>query len=231
MAYTDIHQHLLWGIDDGAKDAAAMGEMIRASKEQNVLKICATPHACPGFVPFDMGIYNERISEARQNPHGVEIMSGAEIAWTYQTPQALRKGLAPTLNGTDYALIELWHEISWQEVADAAREINRAGFIPVFAHIERYRCFVWQPEKALALKNDLSVAYQMNASTVLDKNGLMVSRFVRRMLDERAIDAVASDSHDTDFRPQRLEAAIKLISEKWGADYAQTISNFDGVNK
>lgn len=231
--FTDIHQHFLWGIDDGARDEETMREMLRECARQNVRRICATPHACPGFEPFDMDLYRERLNQARNfcasEGLGINIMSGAEIAWTYQTVEALRRGSVPTLNGTEYALIELWHDISWQEVREAARQIMGAGFVPIFAHVERYSCFVWQPGRALDLRHELPALYQVNASTILKPGGPVMKNFVRRMLLEEGFDAVASDAHDMEFRPQRLESAWKTLREKCGEEYAAALVNFDGV--
>ena len=228
---TDIHQHLLWDMDDGAPDEETTLAMLRDAQEQGIRRIYATPHACPGYRPFDMAKYEERLAQARAlcSGHGIEIrlLPGAEIAWTYNTVEALRRKRLPTLGGTDHVLLELWNGISWHDAIHAVREMNRAGYKPVLAHVERYACFRWNPRKALELKEHFDVAYQVNASAVLHGRTFMTRRFIKKMLREQAIDAVASDAHDCGARPQRLGEAYAALQERCGAEYAARLVRYD----
>lgn len=230
---TDIHQHVLWGMDDGPDTPEEMYAMLEAAHAQRVGRIAATPHAYPGIRPFDMDKYVRRLEEARrycaENGLDMQVMTGAEVAWTYHAAQALRTGQIPTLNGGNCALIELWHGIGWHEVYSAAEQLLRSGITPVFAHVERYRCFAWQPGKTLELKRELPVMFQVNASAVLAEKGLMIPRFIRRMLDEEAIDAVASDAHNCEGRPVRMKQAYRALKKRCSAEYAKALVNFSGV--
>lgn len=230
---TDIHQHLLWGIDDGPEHAQGMYDLLHSAHDQQITRIAATPHVYPGVQPFDMALYRKRLEEAQQycdaQALGITLLPGAEIAWTYQTVEALRTGRAPTLNDSEYALVELWRDITWSEVRNAAQQLLRAGFTPVFAHVERYRCFMWQPGKAIRFKHDLPVCYQVNAPTLLASGGAVFTHFMKTMLDARAFDAIASDAHDCEFRPQQLKAAYDAVQKKCGGKYANRLVNFDGV--
>lgn len=232
---TDIHQHILWGMDDGPKTPEAMQKMLRAAHGQKIICLCATPHASPGIQPFDRALYDERLKEAQEycDNNGLDIilLPGAEIAWTYQTVEALRRGAVPTLGNSEYALIELWEDVSWSEVRSAAEQLLRAGFVPIFAHVERYRCFRWQPGKAIALRQELGVGYQVNATTALYPRGLSTRYFLMRMLKAQAIDAIASDAHGFSARPLRMRKAYKALKERCGAEYAARLFHFDGVNE
>jgi len=230
---TDIHQHLLWGLDDGPENVQGMYDLLHAAHNQQITRIAATPHACPGLQPFDRNQYQARLEEAQrycnENSLPITMLTGAEIAWTYHTVEALRTGQVPTLGGTEYVLIELWRDVSWQEVKSAAGQLLRAGFTPVFAHVERYRCFVWQPRRAISLKKEMDICYQVNAPTLLAEGGPVFKRFMHCMLEEQAFDAVASDAHDCTFRPQSLQVAYEALQKKCGEEYAKRLVNFYGV--
>lgn len=232
---TDLHQHLLWGLDDGPSKPETTYAMLHAAHEQHISRIIATPHACPGLEPFDPDVYYERLMQAqkycREQGLDVMVLPGSEIAWTYNTVAALRRGQVPTLAGTDYVLIELWHSISWPEVRSIAEELLRAGFTPMFAHVERCGCFCWQPDKAIALREALPVCYQLNASTLLGECGPLTKRFVKRMLQEEALDAVASDAHNTTSRPPRMAQAREALLKICSPDYAERLVNFQGVQR
>ena len=227
---TDIHQHVLWGLDDGPEKAAGMQRMLQQAHEQGIERIYATPHAVPGFQPFNREKYEHRLAEAQaycaRNRLGIRMLPGAEIAWTYNTVEMLRRGELPTLGGSEYVLIELWEDILWRDVRSAAEQLLRAGFVPVFAHVERYRCFRWMPGTAIQLRNELGIEYQVNASAILNPRRITRRYFLERMLDEQAIDAVASDAHGFAERPLQMKEAYDQLEERCGAEYARRLFSF-----
>ena len=81
---------------------------------------------------------------------------------------ALRQGKVPTIGGTDYVLLELWRDISWQAAADAVSQLTRAGYCPVLAHPERYLAFLRSPKKTLRFRYETGVLLQVNANTILN---------------------------------------------------------------
>ena len=50
-AFTDIHHHLLYGIDDGPRAKVDMYDMLDAAGKQRITDIIVTPHATPGVQP------------------------------------------------------------------------------------------------------------------------------------------------------------------------------------
>lgn len=232
QALTDMHQHLIWGMDDGADSRETMYSMLREDHRQGIKTVVATSHANPGFEPFDMGLYMERLADANSYCEaenlGIRVLPGAEIAWTYQTPLALRQGKVPTIGGTDYVLLELWRNISWHEAADAVNQLTRAGFCPVLAHPERYLAFLRSPKKALRFRNETGALLQVNAKTILAPRNYWERRFTEFLLQEGAVDAVASDAHDCVNRPVNMEAAYQWLTAHTDAAYAKTLTTFGG---
>ena len=231
--FTDIHQHLLWGMDDGADSPEMMHSMLREAHRQGIDAVVATPHAEPGFRPFDMGVYTERLTEAQNfcnsEKLGIRVLPGAEIAWTYQTPLALRQGKVPTISGTDYVLLELWRNIAWHTARDAVNQLTRAGFCPVLAHPERYMAFVFSPREAVRFRNETGVMLQINAASLLNPRNFAEKRFIRYLLNEHAVDAVATDAHDCVHRPVNLCAAHEWLTDNTDETYADILTSFGGV--
>ena len=234
-ALTDIHQHLLWGLDDGPDAMEGTQSMLREAAAQGIGQVAATCHASPGFVPFDLGLYRERLQQAqdfaRQENLAVEILPGAEVAWTYQTASALRQRSIPTLGNTDYVLLELWRDISLQGAKDAARQLIRAGYCPVLAHVERYRCFSWWPKQALRFREETGALMQVNASTLMTPRGMAEKHFIRTMVKARGIDVIATDAHGTKARPINLRQAHDWLVDNTDADYARMLTTFAGELK
>lgn len=232
QAFTDIHQHLIWGIDDGADSQETMYSMLREAHRQGIKTIVATSHAQPGFRPFDIGLYTERLVEAQSfcelENLGIRVLSGAEIAWTYQTPLALQQGTVPTIGGTDYVLLELWRNISWNEAADAVSQLIRAGYCPVLAHPERYLAFLRSPKKTLQFRNKTGILLQVNANTVIASRNYWERRFIDYLLKSYAVDAVASDAHDCVNRVVNLEDAYQWLTIHTDMAYARDLVSFSG---
>lgn len=230
---TDIHQHLYWGIDDGAKTQNEMFEMLRQAHKQGIKAVVATPHVTPGLEPLDLGLCRERHAEAQhfcdQNGLDLKIHLGAEIAWTYQTVLSLRQSRIPTLGDTDYVLLEFWRNVSWQIAEDAVRQLIGAGYCPVLAHPERYRAFLLSPKRALRFREQSGVMMQINAASLLNPASVLQRRFLRTLIEQRAVDAVASDAHGRPARPINLLEARKWLAANTDETYATAITNFDGI--
>lgn len=230
---TDIHQHLFWGIDDGPQTHQVMQAMLRQASEQGIGTVVATPHCTPGLVPFDLGLCRERQAEAQcfgdKEGLDVKVLLGAEIAWTHQTVLSLRQSRIPTLGDTDYVLLEFWRNVSWQVAADAVRQLIGAGYCPVLAHPERYHAFMLSPKKALRFREQSGVLLQVNAASLLNPVSMLQRRFLRILLEQRAIDAVATDAHGCPERPINLLQARKWLAENTDETYAAAVINFDGI--
>lgn len=231
--FCDLHTHVLWELDDGADNTETTRAMLRKMHEDGITHVACTPHADPGYRPFDIGLYTERLNEAQEWANtalpGLVLLSGAEITWTYHTVEALRKKQVPSLNGTHYVLIEFAPNISYSDLRGAIYKLSAIGITPVIAHAERIRCILWHPKRAIQLKNELPVYYQMNAGVLLSGLGPVYKRYVKEMLDARAIDVLASDCHNLIMRPPVLKEAHAQLSLLTDAAYADRCVCFNGV--
>lgn len=231
--FVDIHQHLLWGMDDGAESRQVMLEMLNQAQEQQIRYICATSHAMPGIRPFDLCGYEQRLAQAQQlcdqNRWPIRLLPGAEVAWTFNTLNALKQGRVPTLNHSDYVLLEFWPTIRWNEVEDAVRQTLCAGFVPVLAHVERYRCFFWNPRQAVVMKQRYPIFYQVNTSSILGREGFLPSRCAGALLKRRLVDAVATDAHNCTARPPQMQQAYQRLKTEYDEQYADALTHFREV--
>lgn len=211
----DIHQHLIFGMDDGAKTFEETQQMIRHAANQGITRIIATPHATPGIQEFHYQRFMEHLSLANQwcraQAVPMEILPGCEIFYTPETTRWLQEGRIPTLAGTRHVLVEFNLTASYEELRSAARKLSNAGYEPVFAHIERYRCLS-KLERIKELREDYPVLTQVNANTFLHSRGFFKNRWLRRVLEDNLIDLVASDAHNTDTRPCRLGEAKQVLT-------------------
>lgn len=223
--FADIHQHILYGMDDGPSTMSAMAAMLDAAVKDGTKAIVATPHAQPGIRPFNRKLCKERLLCARQycreKHYALQILEGAEILYTSSTMQELARGRIPTLNGTDYALVEWPVKTDVIHISNDLRSLTNEGLVPVIAHTERLQCFRRNIAQLIKLRNMLEIRIQINAHTVLEPANFQVRRFVQRLFREEAVDYIASDAHDTAYRKTRMREAYNHIAKEYGTSAAR----------
>ena len=225
--FADIHQHVLWGLDDGPATRKQMHALLRQNVENGVRLVYATAHAAPGLRRFDAELYRERLKEAnaycRKRDWPLRILSGCEMYYSPAAVDALLEGRIPTLGGSLYVLIEFSEDVSAARIGKAANSLYRAGYRPILAHAERYRCLVRSPARAMAVRDEFGLLLQINCETVLRPRGFLRRRFVRTLLREQAVDVLASDAHDASRRPVQMRNAYRKIAREYDTRYAKRL--------
>ena len=222
----DLHQHLVYGVDDGPESPAEALEMLRLADSQGIADIVCTSHDCPGIRPLNMKRYIRHLEEltalAADEGLRVQLHTGSEIMYSPDTLQALQEGKLLTLAGTDRLLVEFYPDIPWLLLKKAAADLREAGGRMVLAHIEHYAC-LRQTAHLAQLREEYGVTAQMNAAAVLESGRLLQGRWVRSVLEQRLVDVIASDAHNTTDRACRLAQAYELLQNKYGTAYAEEL--------
>lgn len=225
MKFSDIHSHFVYGMDDGAQTIWDMTAMLDAAWEDGVGSLIATPHVIPGVKPFDEDRFWRRLSEAHdycQNcGYSLELFAGAEIMYTPALKQYMSRHCLPTLASTEYVLLEFTPTISFTEIADAVDLLEQSGYVPILAHVERYKALTGQ--NIYRLREKKSVLYQVNCSTVIDGAGLIKSMQLRSWFRDELIDYVSSDSHNCQRRRTRMRDAYNTLVRRFGVEYAKRL--------
>lgn len=222
--FVDIHHHLVYGVDDGAREFEDMQKMIVRAVGENIGDIVCTSHATPGSRPFHADRYLRHIEKARewiaQEGISMRLHNGCEILYTEYTADMLKTGYLPSLADTYNVLVEFTPDTDFKRLCDAARSIGNAGFNVIFAHVERYQT-LRDFKHVKELRDDYGVYMQMNTSTITTKKGFFFDRWVRHMLDEGFIDCVGTDAHNITSRPCSMRMCYEMLKERYGRDVAQ----------
>ena len=96
--FVDIHSHVLYGLDDGARTFEDSVEMLRLARNAGTTDIVATPHANSRY-HWDPELIDERISELQ--PHtDVRIHRGCDFHLQFDNIQdAIAYPQKYTING------------------------------------------------------------------------------------------------------------------------------------
>lgn len=230
MKFTDLHHHCLWGMDDGPRDFEESCRMLKLAAEDGITTVAATVHVYPGQILFDRGEYLLRLEALRQwvkaESLPLTILEGGEIWYTNMTLSMLREGRIPTIGATPYVLMEFSPKVTWDFFEQAVQEMFRGGYIPILAHIERYRKLYGHFNRLLRLHGEIDVCFQVNTASVVAPGDLAQRIFLKRLFRAEAVDLVATDAHDLTHRSCNMGAAFTYLEKQYGREYAAALTDF-----
>jgi len=227
---SDMHCHILFGVDDGASDIGTSMTMLRQAHEDGINNVVLTPHYHPrrGKTEYSTIVANFETlkNRVKQELPDMVILLGREVCFLsdfYDNKELL---IDKTMNGSKYILLEFLFETEKKKMENAIVSIKASGYKPIIAHIERYICTVDDYEFAAELKQ-FGALIQVNADSVMGKNGSAIKKYTKYLLDEGLVDFIATDAHDTKLRKPELSKCFKYIESVYGSEYAEKLMKYD----
>ena len=220
---TDLHTHILPGMDDGAADAAMSLQMLRQERLQGVDTVVLTPHFYPEresaarFLARRAAAW-ERLQTAiaelpeEERQTVPRLLLGAEVAFLPGLGSEVRQ---LCIGNTDFMLLEMpFFRWSGQLIRQLYDLVGQTGVTPVLAHIDRY----FSCQKREHLQDLLSMGLPTQLGTELLLGGFSAKRQGMKLLKTNAAHFVASDCHDPVHRPPNLGKAMAVVRSKLGAE-------------
>lgn len=223
----DIHSHVLFDIDDGAKQLDMSIELLRSAAEDGTRRIVATPHIrdelWPNRRPGIVARLEEVRAEVRRQRLDIEVVLGAELYFSSELFAGVRSGEFPTYaDRRRYVLFELSRNFVARQVQDTVFRLQGAGIVPVLAHPERNQRLMAQPELVAELVGQGTVM-QLTAMSITGRFGRSAKKAADELLRRGLAHVVASDAHRPDKRPALLGEARASIARDYGEARAQTL--------
>lgn len=222
--FIDIHNHTLFGVDDGAETIEESMEMLEDAKEQGAEAVILTPHYRHGMFGYPATRIEEhfgRLEKAAERI-GVSLYLGCEYHVNSDIIEKLQTGRCRTLAGSDYVLTEYSYQTEYSYIAEYTGRLLSCGYIPVIAHAERYQCLLKRPSLCGELK-EKGAMVQVNADSVLGIDGRGAERFCKKLLKNQWADLIASDAHGRKDRRSHMEKCQKAVEKKYGMIYAKQL--------
>lgn len=217
--YTDIHNHCLPGVDDGAPSLETALAMLRISERAGVRQVIATPHYHYRRGHADASEVQKKTAElseaAKREGISVELFCGNEIYYSHDVAGLLREKRILTMAESEYALIEFSPTAGFESVRDGLYEILSGGYRPILAHADRVHTLVEHPYQVSELI-EMGVYIQINAESVKSDTTRPVKKFVRALLENQMVHFVASDAHDVRVRTPDMSRDLTYIGKKYG---------------
>lgn len=221
IGYFDIHNHILPGIDDGAKNMEETLKLLTMEYEDGVRNIIFTPH----YVPSSKIEKNEErsecikkvfqnvITECKDKFPDMKFYLGNELYYRNDILRELNENRANTMAGSRYILTEFSVTISYEELKKAMQKYIFHGYLPILAHIERFHCLYGNYQRMEELKK-MGCFLQMNTENFLEGFFSANKRFCTKAVKEGYIDFLGTDSHDSVKRKPTMGPAVKYLKKK-----------------
>ncbi len=223
---TDIHCHVLPGVDDGARDIDESLDMLQIMYDEGIRSVIATPHYHGGHMQPDVNTIRQRFEKLKAAAQMYDTLAamhlylGCEIYYYPSIVEWLDEGRVLTMAGSRYVLLEFSYSSDIRQLSDGVSRVAAAGFYPIVAHIERYRKIVGDVGAVDELI-DRGAYIQINSESL--SGGWKTARFVKKILKEQMVHFVGTDAHDTRGRSPSLAGESDLIARRYGEDYCRQL--------
>ena len=222
----DIHCHILPEVDDGSRSLNESIEMAMIAKEQGITKIVNTSHYHPDFrykkgeeLLKELEDFNNVLKE---NMIDIEVLIGNEIYYTKDLIKEIDELDFDTLNNSRYILIELPPTNFPKDLCNIVYELKEKNYIPVFAHVERYREVQENPELIYEVINAGAII-QVNSHSILGKSRKELQKVCNTLLNSNMVHVVGTDAHSSKRRTPIFLDAYKYVSEKYSKEMADDL--------
>jgi len=224
----DIHMHIIPDVDDGSWNLFMSLSMIEMAYKQGIRKIIATPHA-DAFQLVERKIvveYAKLKSAIEKFYPEMRIYRGCEINCRIgemdRILDLLDANIYLSLNNTKYVLAEFSSLVEAQETIACMERLLDKGWIPVIAHIERYKNLFLEKESYKKLK-EMGCKFQINAYSICEEEDERIKQITRYLLDKKYADFLGTDAHRTTHRPPSVEMGLGYLYSHYEKEYVDAI--------
>ncbi len=174
--HTDMHCHILPGVDHGSQSVEESLEMLRAEIDMGITHIICTSHVTAETfenTPESLTAAYEVLKQAvKEEGLPVELYVSAE-----------------------YRIDEYWTKE--YEIDNMMFDLQVKGYRPILAHPERYRYYYDRKDRYKAL-HSASVKFQVNLLSLAGYFGKSAREIALWLIDNNLCDMFGSDMHGMD---------------------------------
>ncbi len=207
--HTDIHSHLLAGLDDGVKTQKEAIDLVTHFHRLGYQKLITTPHINNDYYRNEPEGIGKGLAELIDAVKAEAIPIVIEAAAEYYLDEELMKKVDAKEKlltfGQSYLLFETNFLTEPYQLNDFIFKVITQGYKPILAHPERYAYMT--VEKAEELKTR-GVLLQLNIPSLVGFYSKPIQQLAYKLIDKGWIDLLGSDCHNA-IHLQVLEDAVQ----------------------
>ena len=220
---TDIHCHVVPGIDDGSPDISTSLELIEQMSKWGLRRIIASPHITYGSFENTPVIISEAFSElekaAKERGINVELSYSAENRIDDLFLKNFAEGTLLTLPGNLLLVENSYMQEPWN-LDQLLFEIQVKGFRPILVHPERYSYYHGKKGRYENIHN-AGTAFQINLLSLAGYYGKGEKKVAETLIEKNLVDYIGSDLHNK----SHVEAISQYLASK---DYEKHRAALEG---
>ena len=217
---TDIHAHILFGIDDGPSEIEQSLEMCAVSRRNGFDTVIATPHCLSAEEIEGVARLRDRRIEALREAlkqakielrilGGMELTAGEEMLFVPSLREAV-------LAKSRYLLLEFSpRSCTPGRIIKYTGSVLDAGLVPVIAHAERYLPFQ-EDYDLLNYVSDMGALLQVDVRGLSGRGPSGETKLAHELVRGRIASFLATDAHS----PQRRSTDLS----RYGRSFPRDIS-------
>jgi protein-tyrosine phosphatase len=220
--FTDMHSHILFGIDDGSPNIKTSLQLIKNLQKLGIKKTIATPHIIGDLYRNTPQIINEKLLEVqiacKKRGINIDISAAAEYMLDdYFIGLLQKKERLLTLQG-NYILTEISYSVAPQNLPEILQQIIEKGYQPILAHPERYIFYQNKMDNFFILK-EMGFHLQVNLLSLTGYYGPGACKCAKFILEKNLAPFIGTDVHhqkhiDTIKNPEHKMVFEKYIGNK-----------------
>jgi len=194
---TDVHSHLIPGIDDGAKSLDESIGLILGLQSLGYKKLITTPHVMADHYRNDKEIILSGLKRLREalKLHNIDVK--VDAAAEYYLDEhfiSLVENKDLLTFGKNMVLFELSFFEEPKQLDQVIFDLQLNGYTPVLAHPERYAYWHRSMDKLERL-HDKGVLFQVNLGSLSGNYGQEIMKTAEKMAENNWISLLGSDTH------------------------------------
>lgn len=215
----DIHSHILFGVDDGAKDIEESIELLKQAVSVGYTDIVCSSHYYIGLYENRDYLINFNLlqEEIKRLEIPINIHLGNEF--NLDSEYFSHSDRINRINNGRYFLVEIKSNIIYSICKDFFQMLLEKGIIPIFAHVERYNQI--RVEELIEL-SQMGVVLQMNLGSAVGE--LPKAKY---LLENRYIDVIATDTHKYGKRDYNIKEKLDKLKSVVGDEYFQVLTEIN----
>lgn len=195
---TDIHCHIVPGIDDGSPDVNTSIELIERMQSWGITRIIATPHVTQASFENTPETMSQALNllkeELRTRGNNIDISHSAE----YRIDELFLKHLGENIivpMPNNYILVEnSFIQEPWN-LDQILFDLKVKGYKPILAHPERYMYYYAKRERYNTIHNT-GTKLQINLLSLAGHYGKDEKRIAMELIEKGLVDFIGTDLHN-----------------------------------
>ena len=231
----DIHSHILYGIDDGAKTIEESLNILTKAEAEGITDIVLTPHYIKKSNYNCNNINKQNLfkilqKEIKKNKINIKLYLGNEVMIDEDIINLIKTKEIMPINNTKYVLIEFPMHNYNQNIDNIIFDMVRNNYIPIIAHPERYS-YIQNNISKVDEFIQMGAILQGNYLSLLSRYGKTAKKTLIKLLKINKISILASDIHHdkNDYYLLKTKKKLKRVVKKEEKIEDLLVNNFDKI--